>query len=424
MKIGFPKIAVLAFLLAAGPALAQTTPAGSSSTSSTTTSSSSNSANNSTNTNSNGGLGEAYNFEVPSPSPATCCQGYYDHTNANGNATIVMKNFNQKLAAVQLAIIEAMRLGTGQLSGNMREQTGATHTLADQQDDRSTVKSVETARLEAIHSATSGTTSCRVISGTVGGGTERAANQFRTSFTKALAEHDRGANGSPASKGTAFALQANVTMHCATYADSADVAAGICPSVGKLPGADLNVAESLFYNKNGLSMTLENDRLEAAKAFAVHAITPQPAGQMLPQEASTPQGKEKAALRAAAFARNSVAADTVADFTARRTPNPDNKLTGWAKDMASKMTGFESMDFSNGASKNDWLSVYSRGFLLQGDSLGNSDQSEVTAIKDIKNMMAVSLYQNFENYLLMEKIAMNLAIQTSILVEQSRGLNN
>lgn len=421
MKYGFAKIACLAsILLASAPAFAQTTPA-SSSSSSTTTSSSSSSSSTSTNTNSNGGLGEAYNFEVPSPSPPTCCQGYYDHTNANGNATIVMKNFNQKLAAVQLAIIEAMRLGTGQLSGNMREQTGATHTLADQQDDRSTVKGVETARLGAIHSATSGTTSCRVISGTVGGGTERAANLFRQNFTKAVADHDRGVGGTPSKRGTVAAILGNVQMHCDTYADEADVAAGICPSAGKMPGADLNVAESVFYNNNGLSMTLDEDRKKAAKAFVVHAVTPQPLGQMLPQEASTPQGKEKAGLRAAAFSRNSVAADTVADLIARREPNPDNKLSGWAKDMASKMTGFESMNFSNGASKNDWLSVYSRGFLLQGDSLGNSDQSEVTAIKDIKNMMAVSLYQNFENYLLMEKIAMNLAIQTSILVEQSRG---
>jgi len=372
---------------------------------------------------SSGGAGDAYNFEVPNPAPATCCHGYYDHQNANGNAVQIMKNFNQKLAAVQLAIIEAMRLSTGQLSGNLREQTGAGHTLADQQDDRETVKSVESARLDAIREATSGTTSCRVISGTIGGGTEAATEQFRQEFAKSLTGHERGANGSPAEKGTAFALQANVMMHCATYADEADVAAGICPSVGKLPGADLNVADSLFYKKNGLSMTLDDERLEAAKAFTVHAVTPQPAGQMLPQEANTPQGKEKAALRAAAFARNSVAADTVADFMARRTPSPDNKLAGWAKDMASKMTGFENMDFGKGVSKNDWLAIYSRGFLLQGDSLGNSDQSQVTAIKDIKNMMAVQLYQNFENYLLMEKIAMNLAIQTSILVEQSRGLN-
>jgi len=75
---------------------------------------------------------ESYSFSVPDTADNTCCRTTYDHDNANGNAKIIMGNTNQKLAAVQLAIIETLRLATGQLSGNSREQTGAQHTLADQ----------------------------------------------------------------------------------------------------------------------------------------------------------------------------------------------------------------------------------------------------------------------------------------------------
>src|SRR5690606_25294592 len=132
------------------------------------------------------GMSNAYNYTLPPTASGTCCGRYYDHAHANGNARVIMTNFNQKLAAMQLAIIEAMRLSTGQLSGNMREQTGAEHTLADQQDDRATVKAVEQARLQAIRDAESGAGSCVVISGGRGGGTTQARNEYTAMLVKSL----------------------------------------------------------------------------------------------------------------------------------------------------------------------------------------------------------------------------------------------
>lgn len=412
MKKTAGKIAAIAVigLLTGGSAFAQTASTG------TDTSATPNAA-----TSSASGAAASYNFDVPSPAPATCCGGTYDHTNANGNAVNVMKNFNQKLAAVQLALIEAMRLSTGQLSGNFREQTGATHTLADQQDDRSTVKAIESARMDSIRNSATGVTSCYVISGTPGAGTEIQSNKWRYAMSNSMADFDQGADGTPAARGTAFALQARVDMHCAKYATEADVAAGICKAGSTnetLKGADVNVAKSLFYSKDGATMTLDDERLEASKAFMVNSFVPTPLGRMKTNEGTTLQGREKAARRNAVLANNSIAVDTASDFIARRTPNKDNKLVGWAQDKAKKMAGFQDMDLSAGVSKQDWLAIYSRGFLTDADALASSDQSQVTSIKDIKNMMAVQLYQNFENYLLMEKIALNLATQTSILVKQ------
>jgi len=420
MKAAFDSIGRIAIMasvglgLAGAPALAQGTSTGGASTGG------------SASTSSGAGAGDAYNFEVPKPASATCCGNHYDHSNANGNADIIMKNFNQKLAAVQLAIIEALRLGTGQLSGNMREQTGANHTLADQQDDRATVKSVEDQRIKAMMDAATGATSCGILSGSRGGGIEAQAQLYRAALSKSLAEHSRGAKGTPASKSVSYALEANIQAHCDSFATEEDVAFGICSAgskVGELAGTDLDAGHSLFFAQGGKSMSHDPERQLAVTAFINHAVIPLPPGRFLADEGRGGQNKERAAKRAAALARNSIAQDLLADLASRRVPTQDNKLKQWGSSMASAMAGYSGMDLSKGISKNDWLAIYSRGFLLNPEEGANSNQNPAVAIKDIRNIMSVQAYQNFENYLLLEKIAANLAIQTSMMVEQSRGVN-
>lgn len=368
--------------------------------------------------------GAAMNYEGYSEAPATCCGGYYDHTNANSNAKQIISNFNHKLAAVQLAIIEAMRLGTGQLSGNLREQTGASHTLADQQDDRATVKSIEAARHKALTEAVSGPTSCRTIWGTVGASTESVSEIFRQEYAAALADHGRGNGESPVRNGREYALKAHMVAHCSKFADEKDVASGVCDSVASdesLRGADITASKSIFWRgEDGLSFTLTGDRHTAAKQLGIFLHNPYPV-QPLPKDyGKTPEGKEKAAIMAGIYARNSIAEDTYSDILARREPMENPKLKSWAEDNVRKMAGYEKMDLSKGVSRNDWLAIYSRGFLLRTDEAVVSNNNLAMPIKDMRNMMAVLLYQNFENYLLLEKIALNLATQTSILVEQSR----
>lgn len=73
----------------------------------------------------------AYSFSVPATAADTCCGTSYDHANADGNATIVMQNTNQKIAAMQLAIIETLRLMTGQLSGNTASCLGFANAVGD-----------------------------------------------------------------------------------------------------------------------------------------------------------------------------------------------------------------------------------------------------------------------------------------------------
>ncbi|MBY3150978.1 hypothetical protein HFO56_00850 [Rhizobium laguerreae] len=366
------------------------------------------------------GLGSAYNYQIPGPADKTCCKGYYDHDNANENATIVMKNFNQKLAAMQLAIIEALRLGTGQLSGNMREQTGAEHTLADQQDDRATVKAVEEARLKALVDATSGTTSCYVITGSTGGSLQGTVNKSSVAYSGELDKWVRG-ESTYSEKGQDAAEYYRLEAYCNTYATDADVKAKLCKAKGELAGASVNASDSLFYKgSSGSSDTYDKERAEAANAFILNALAPNTYTPLSEAEAQSPEGRKQAARYKTQMSRESVGRQLVVEYAKSRDPQSSGStLASWAKGRVSKMQGMSGVDV-NKLSYQQWLAIYAKGFLLDSEGLTASDQNPVTAIKDIKNMMAVLNYVAFEQLEQQQKMNVQLAIQTAILNEQTR----
>lgn len=366
------------------------------------------------------GLGSAYNYQTPGGASATCCEGFYDHTNANTNATNIMTNFNQKLAAMQLAIIEALRLGTGQLSGNMREGVGAQHTLADQQDDRATVKAVEDARLKALVDATSGTTSCYVVTGSGGGSLDGSATKAAAAYSQDLDKWIRG-ESSYSNQGPETAENYRLTAYCNTYATQADVTSKLCSSVGSLPGASVNASDSLFYQgDNGASNTYDTARAQATNAFIVNALAPDPYPVQSTSEAQSPEGKLAAAQYKKQMARDSVGRQIVVEYAKDRDPQTaGGTLTSWASARLSKMQGMQGVDASN-LSYQQWLSIYAKGFLLDTESLLASDQNTVTATKDMKNMMAVLDYVAYEQLVQMQKMNVQLAITNAILNEQTR----
>lgn len=91
------------------------------------------------------------------------CISYGQYINTERrNTEQIINHFTTEINAMQLAIIEGMRLSTGQLTGNLREQSAATHNLADLQDDREVVRRIEDARLQAIRESASGSSVCNV----------------------------------------------------------------------------------------------------------------------------------------------------------------------------------------------------------------------------------------------------------------------
>lgn len=366
----------------------------------------------------------SYGFEVMATGPNTCCndkQDGYDHDNANGNAIAIMKNTNQKLAAVQLAIIETLRLMTGQLSGNSREAVGAEHTLADQQDDRSTVKAVETHTLQAINDAASSPSACRIASGSPGGGLAAASNEIAAAYNHEMMKWLDGSSDM-SKQGQDSAVLNRLEMHCAKFASENDVADGVCEAqvAAAMQGADLDASKSLNAT-NGVSETLTPDQVSAAQAYIMHTIAPVPFTKLSPSEANTTEGRLRAQRQQTDLARISTATSTANRILANRSPiTSDSSLIGWAQGNAKNMQGYANADFSKGMSMDDWMAIMTRSFLLNTSELRDSEETPATAIKQVKNMIAVQTYQGYENYRLLREIALNLAQQTAILAESAR----
>ena len=371
-----------------------------------------------------GGSSSSYSFSVPDTAGTYCCTDKddgYDHDNANGNTKIIMQNTNQKLAAVQLAIIETLRLATGQLSGNSREQTGAQHTLADQQDDRATVKAVEQHTLNAINSATTSPAACRIISGSQSGDMAAASQQVAAAYNKEMINWLDGSSDM-SSKGQDDAVLKRLEMHCSSFATDADVESGLCATEATpdMQNADLDPRKSLFAN-NGPVEALSDKQAKAAQAYIMNTIAPVPFTKLSEEEAKTIEGKMRVQRQKTEMGRIALASATQHEILARRNSlSTDSKRVGWAQGTAQNMQGYENADYSKGVSYDDWLKLNSQSFLLNSNEQLNSEESEVTALKQMKNMMAVLTYQQFENYKVLQNISSNLAMQTAILAEGTR----
>lgn len=363
------------------------------------------------------GLGSSLSVDFQTAS--SCCNKYYDYGNANGNAKNLANHFSQKLAAMQLAIIEAMKLSTGQLSGNLREQSGAEHTLADQQDDRATVKSIEQSRIDAIRDAESGSNSCRVITGSRGGAANKSAKIYSLQLAKEVDKFVSGQEG-PAKDGREEAMLARVEAHC-KYATQADVDLGLCQAVGEKPNADMSAADSVFYQEEGTVSTYTPEREAAAKLFVLNAFAGSTVTPLSKDTIHERPERLKFADDISYSSRSAIATSVASDYIGNRIAQKDKKLLDWAQGSVQKMPGFQNADFdSTGISNHDWMKIMSRNFLLDSERLGACDKTSTNAIKCIKNMIAVQTYMQFESYDQLEKIGFILANQLSILNDNTR----
>lgn len=369
---------------------------------------------------------------APARAEITCCVGYYDHKNADGNRDQVIDSFTKQINAMQLAIIEAMRLGTGQLTGNLREQSTARANMADVQDDRNVVGNIEKARLDAIREAASGATSCNVITSAAGGTLGAAINQSVAAQSRDISNFNLGRNGMPSAEGTDKGIKARIDLHCSKYASPADVSSGMCTGAGssQMPDANQDIAQSLWFSEDGTTRTLSKDRADAARAYIINAIAPVPLGGLPENAARTSAGREAAAARMEVAARDSVPAAVLADQLARRegkfgssTANATGgTVEKWAKETAQRVVGYSSTQFPNGVSWLDYFELRSKGFFFDTtQNVATQGSSAGQAIKDMGLAVQWMAYQNYEIWSQLEKTNATLAAMLSIQQEQATG---
>lgn len=352
---------------------------------------------------------------------AACCVAY-DHNDARQNKEQVISQLSEKINAMQLAIIEAMRLGTGQLSGNSKEQIGAQSNMANVNDDRRVTGNVEMARFNAIRSAASGASSCNAITGGMAaGGLPGNVASLSTALTSDMTKWDIGDADVPSSRGTDVAIQARLERHCSLYANQDDVRSGLCQSAagGDLQNASIDIAKSLF----GKTQSLDQQKTQAAQTFLINAINPRPQGAMLPQEATSAGGREKAAARHAAAARTSIASYVASEMLGRRVAQQNQKTAQWAQSTLAQVPGSEGANFSNGISWYDATEARAKGWYMnptwQSNMVGGGYEG---AIKDGVHIASFQAYMQWETYKLLEKQTIMLAGLLAMQSESSRAL--
>lgn len=367
---------------------------------------------------------------APAAAQARCCVQFYDHQNADGNRDQIIDSFTKQINAMQLAIIEAMRLGTGQLTGNLREQSTARANMADVQDDRNVVGNIERARLDAIREAASGATSCNVITSASGGTLGAKINQSVAAQAKDITDFNLGRSGMPSAQGTDMGIKARIDLHCSKYASQMDVSSGLCTSgSSQMPDANQNIAQSLWYSEDGTTRTLSKDRADAARAYIINAIAPVPLGGMPENAARTQAGREAAAARMEVAARDSLPAAILADQLARREGNyggtanaTGGTIDKWAKETSQRVVGYSGTQFPNGVSWLDYFELRSKGFFFDTtQNVATQGSSAGQAIKDMGLAVQWMAYQNFEIWGQLEKTNATLAAMLSIQQEQATG---
>ena len=367
----------------------------------------------------------------PAAAQARCCVQFYDHQNADGNRDQIIDSFTKQINAMQLAIIEAMRLGTGQLTGNLREQSTARANMADVQDDRNVVGNIERARLDAIREAASGASSCNVITSASGGTLGAKITQAVAAQSKDIKDFNLGRNGMPSAQGTDMGIKARIDLHCSKFASPMDVSSGLCQSGGnsQMADANQNIAESLWYSEDGTTRTLSKERAEAARAYIINAVAPVPLGGLPENAARSQAGREAAAARMEAAARDSLPAAILSEQLARREGNYGGQSNGsggniesWAKETAKRVVGYSNTQFPNGVSWLDYFELRSKGFFFDTtQNVATQGSSAGQAIKDMGLAVQWMAYQNYEIWAQLEKTNATLATMLSIQQEQATG---
>lgn len=371
------------------------------------------------------------------PDAAACCVAY-DKDYAHDRRDAIKDTVTANITSMQLAVIEALRQMTSQLSTEMEKQTAADYRKSDAQDGRAVAARYEDQRIRSVLSAMSGASTCNVVTGNKGAaGINQFMNELKAKYAGIQDNWNNGLDG-PSRHGASAAAARRVEVHGAKYCDINDVHSGVCTEEQydrieeTIRNADLNVDKSLF--AAGTLSEAEDassppKQLEAAGMFVINAFSPLPATGFEANAAETPAGKEMLAKAQTYNARSSVSLALANHIlTSRKSLTGQNVASGdgaadlkdWAEGTAQKILGYNPSgeNFPNGVSWHDWMEVRSKGWYLNPEwTLAVDGANESQNLKDLALMKAYQNHLDWETYRLLEKMGLTAAAQLSTLNE-------
>ena len=238
--------------------------------------------------------------------------------NDRAEATRVLTGLTREIDAMERAIIEALRLQTGQLSGYIAQSAKAVTGALDSQTKLQAQIAREAAETEAMRARRPSASACEAVTGLTGlAGTHAAAESARERAARAEAGRisgDRAVVDRPgAAAGDAARFETVTRVYC--NAARAGEESGLCRGADALHGADLQAA-TLFDRRTFAG----EDELRAAVELSRNLAAPVVHDPPPLSSADTDRERRRVLLARSADARAALAADYLAQ--APRAPRP------------------------------------------------------------------------------------------------------
>ena len=348
--------------------------------------------------------------------PAEALAHACDRTdNDRREASRVIRNLTQEIDEMERAIIEALRLQTGQLSGYTAQSARAITGALDSQTRLQAQIEREAAETEAMRARRPSRGACEGITGLAGLAATGAASA-RARESAAVTETgritgDRAVVERPgAAAGDAARFETLTRSYCNAGRSGENPA--LCRGARAMHGADLK-AGTLFERRTFAS----EDELRAAVELSRNLAAPVVHDPPPLASADTERERRRALLARAADARTALAADYFADARALRAPGA--ALGNWAAQVAPGL----GRNAGDPVSRYELLELLaSRRFEDPNWFVRLQEMSAENLLRELVTLQAVSLMLDWRRYRTDERRGAIDAASLALGVEEMRRL--
>lgn len=330
-------------------------------------------------------------------------------------ASRVIRDLTGEIDAMERAIIEALRLQTGQLSGYIAQSAKAVTGALDSQTRLQAQIEREAAETEAMRARRPSESACAAITGLTGlaaSGDATANARVRAAIAETgRITGDRAVVGRPgAAAGDAARFETLVRDYCNAARAGEDLE--LCQGSDALHGADLR-AGTLFDRRTFADEAELRAAVELSRNLAAPVVHDPPAL----ASADTDRERRRALLARAADARTALAADYLAEARALRAPGV--ALGAWAAAVAPGLR----RDADVPVSRYELLELLaSRRFEDPGWFVSLQAMSAENLLREIAIMQAVSLMLDWQRYRTDERRGAIGAASLALAAEDMRRL--
>ena len=340
--------------------------------------------------------------------------------NDRAEATRVLVGLTREIDAMERAIVEALRLQTGQLSGYTAQSAKAVTGALDSQTRLQAQIAREAAETGAMRARRPSRSACEAITGLTGLAATRAATE-RARASAAMTETgrvmgDRAVVDRPgAAAGDAARFETITESYCNAARAGEDPA--LCRGEDALHGADLR-ANTLFDRRTFASEAELRAAVELSRNLAAPVVHDPPPF----SSADTDRERRRVLLARSADARAALAADFFGEARALRAPGA--ALGEWASEIAPGVRD----DRQAPVSRYELLELLAaRRFEDPNWFVALQAMSQENLLRELAIMQAVSLMLDWQRYRTDERRGAIDAASLALAAEEMRrlpGLDN